>query len=68
MALTPKEREELKDQGYVYDRHLGRWIHHQEQDEYYRRKEKSEKFEMLIGYVAGGAVFLWMIIEITKQY
>ena len=61
MALSNKERQELKDAGHVYDRRLGRWMHHTEQKEYYRKKEQFERVELYIAYAAVAAIFIWIL-------
>ena len=67
MALSNKERQELKDTGHVYDRQLGRWMHHTEQREYYRKKEESERAALWIAYATVGAIFIWMFLAILQQ-
>lgn len=64
MALTDKERRELKKQGFVYERRLARWMKPEEIDEYYRKKEQSEQIEFLIycGAVAFVIVFFFIMV------
>ena len=62
MAKSNKEREELKKNGYVYDRHLQQWIHHEKQKEYYKKLEQSEQIAVWIMYIFVFLVFIWFLI------
>lgn len=61
-GLSNKERAELKRQGYVYDRHLGKWMHHEEQKEYYKEVEKAESLERVIVLIAIFGIFIWFLV------
>jgi hypothetical protein len=62
MAKSNKERAELKKNGYVYDRHLQQWIHHEKQKEYYKKLEQSEQMAVWIMYILVFVVFIWFLI------
>lgn len=67
MAKSNKERAELKKNGYVYDRHLQRWIHHEERDEYYRKEQQSTLIALWIMRIFVGLVLIWMFIMALSQ-
>lgn len=67
MATSNKERAELKKRGFVYDRHLQKWIHHDERDEYYRKKYQADLTALWIMRIFAGLVLLWMFIMAVSQ-
>lgn len=67
MAKSNKERAELKKNGYVYDRRLQRWIHHEERDEYYRQEQESTLIALWILRIFVGLVLFWMFIMALSQ-
>ena len=63
MATNNREREQLKSQGYVYDRHLGRWIHIDEQEKYYRTEKQAGTFFLIVNLCVAAGIFIWLFME-----
>jgi hypothetical protein len=60
VALTNKERKELKEQGYVYHRHFGKWMMPEEIERHEDNIKTAEQFEFWVGLIMVVGVFIWM--------
>ena len=67
MALTNKERKELKDAGYVYYRRAQKWMTPQEIEEHEAAEERAEQMALYIGYAAVFGVFIFFLIMISDR-
>ena len=65
MALTNKERKELKEQGYVYHRQFGRWMKPEEIERYETNLQSAEQFEFWVMLIMAIGVFIWMFSQFT---
>ena len=65
MALSNKERQALKDKGYVYDRKLGKWLLKEEQERYYKRVEQLQTAQTWIALVVAIGIFIWIFAAST---
>lgn len=60
MALTNKEINELKAQGYVYYRRLGKWMKEEEIERLEEAQESTEMIMTALGIISALAIFIWI--------
>lgn len=60
MALSNKERQELKDEGYVYHRSLGQWMKPEEIETHDRNMEAAEQFQFYACLAMAIGIFIWI--------
>ena len=65
MALTNKERKELKEQGYVYHRQFGKWMKPEEIERHENNLQSAEQFEVWVMLIMAIGVFIWMFSQFT---
>ena len=62
MALSPRERKQLKDAGYVYHRQSGQWMLPEEIERYEAEQEQSEQFAVFIMGVPAVGLLIWLFL------
>ena len=62
MALTSKERKELKDAGYMYHRQSGQWMLPEEIERYEAEQEQSEQFAVFIMGIPAVGLLIWLFL------
>lgn len=60
MVMTNKEREELKDQGYIYHKSLGKWMTPDEIDSHNKDKELADNLSTIFTAIVAGFCFIYM--------
>jgi len=60
MAMTNKERNELKAQGYQYHRRFGKWMKEDEIERLERAEESTEMIMTALGLISALAIFIWI--------
>ena len=60
MALTNKERNELKAQGYQYHRRFGKWMKEDEIERLEREEESTEMIMTALVLISALAIFIWI--------
>jgi hypothetical protein len=60
MALTDKEREELKDGGYIYHRSLKKWMTPAEIEKHNEQQEFAGNLETIGAAILVGIIFIYM--------
>ena len=60
MALTDKEREDLKDQGYIYHRSLKKWMTADEIEKHNGQQDFAANIETIGSAILVGIIFIYM--------
>ncbi|MDA8672518.1 hypothetical protein N9M46_05645 [Gammaproteobacteria bacterium] len=60
MDRTNSERVELKEQGYIYYRKLGKWMTIDEIESYERTEDVTEKVTWWVGLAIAAGIFIFM--------
>jgi hypothetical protein len=60
MALTNKEKEELKDEGYIYHQSLKKWVTPAEIEKYNEQQEFAANLETIGAAIIVGIIFIYM--------
>jgi hypothetical protein len=60
MGRTNREREELKAQGYIYYKRLGKWMTIDEIERYERTEENVETVNYIIALIIAIGAFIFM--------
>lgn len=67
MALTNKERKELRDAGLVYYRRAQKWMTPKEIEEYEAAEEKAEQMALYIGYAAVFGILIFFLVMVSER-
>lgn len=60
MALTNKERQELKNSGYIYHRPLAQWMKPEEIDAHEKKMEAAGQLQFYACLVIAIGLFIWI--------
>jgi len=60
MGRTNREREELKAQGHIYYKRLGKWMTIDEIERYERTEDVTEKVTWWVGLAIAAGTFIFM--------
>ena len=67
MARTNKERQQLKEQGYVYYRPLAQWMKPEEIEKHEQSQLLADQFSFIAMVLMVIGAFIFFLVEVGKR-